>query len=138
MTGMGTIGRAPARVAAAIRLTSPDEARLIEKAAAFARRSGSVYYVISVVRRLPDDSSNEKERAIVARNLSLMAAENATPVVQEGDDVPRALVAVGRFFGIETMFVRRGRADGTGISVVERLILLDPPFEVVVIGERNA
>lgn len=124
-------------VAAAIRITSPDEARLIERAAAFSRRSGSRCYAISIVRSLPDDASTDAERSVVASNLALIAGQNATPILQEGHDIPRALVAVGRFFGIGTMFVRSGRSAVPGHSVAERLILLDPPFEVVVIGESE-
>ena len=40
-------------IAAAIRITSPNEERVIERAAEFARQQNTTLYVISVVRELP-------------------------------------------------------------------------------------
>jgi len=60
-------------------------------------------------------------------------ARRATPVVQEADDVPRALISVARNFGVGTMFIGSARPRLIGRSVVEKLIRLSPPFEIVVV-----
>ena len=122
-------------VAAAIRITSPDEARVIEHAAAFAARTGAQCFVISVVAGLPHDIDlSDKQQAIVARNLELILAANARPIIQEGSDIAAALLATARGFGVETLFLQSGASRRLGRSIAEQLLYLEPPFDVVVLG----
>jgi len=111
-------------VAAAIRVTSADEARVIEHAAAFARQHSEPCFVISVVPSLPYGGGDDE---IVRANMEAILREKCAPVMQEGDDVPQTLLTVARGFGVRTLFLKRG-------STVERLLTLHPPFDVVVVG----
>lgn len=121
-------------VGAAIRLTSPDERRIIEHAAAFAKQRKEPCYVISVVPDAAYRYVDERQEAIVRYNVAQIAEFRAVPIVQEGDDVPKCLLAVARAFGIDTLFVQSGGSRRIGRSIAERLLLLEPPFDVVVIG----
>jgi len=120
-------------VAAAIRLTSADDAALIHDAAEYARRRAQTCYVVCVVDELPYGSDADAARETVQRNLQLVEELNATPVLQEGDDVAEALLAVASGFGIETLFLRGSPPHGGRRSTAERLLYLDPPFDVVVV-----
>ena len=113
-------------IAAAIRITSPDEGRVIEHAAAFARQHSEPCFVISVVHSLPYGNGDE---AIVRENLQTIMREKCAPVMQEGDDVPQTLLTVARGFGVRTLFLQSG-------TTVERLLTLHPPFDVVVVGSQ--
>ena len=111
-------------IAAAIRMTSPDQVRVIEHAAAVARQHAEPCFVISVVPSLPyGDGADE----IVRENMEAIMREKCAPVMQEGDDVPQTLLTVARGFGVRTLFLRSG-------TTVERLLTLHPPFDVVVMG----
>lgn len=120
-------------VAAAIRITSPDEARVIEHAAEFARQQGETCYVISVIRRYGVD---EEQNEIVQRNMQLISEARGVPVMQEGDDVAAALVAAARWFGVRTLFLQSGTSRLLGRSIAEQLLDLDPPFDVVVVSSE--
>lgn len=124
-------------VAAAIRITSPDEERVIRRAAAFARREGTPCFVVSVVPQLPYGASDDTERRSVEKNLGLIREAAASPVMQEGVDIAKTLIAVARAFGVETFFVQTGSAAGKGRSIAEKLLLLDPPFDVVIVGSEE-
>lgn len=113
-------------IAAAIRITSPDETRVIEHAAAFARQNGQPCFVISVVPSLPYGALTEAEEEIASANLETIAREKCSPVMQEGTDVPQMLLGVARSFGIGALFVKSG-------TTVERLLTLHPPFDVIVV-----
>ena len=113
-------------IAAAIRITSPDEERVIEHAAAFARQHSEPCFVISVVHSLPYGAGDEE---IVRTNLQTIMREKCAPVMQEGDDVPQTLLTVARGFGVRTLFLQSG-------TTVERLLTLHPPFDVVVVGSQ--
>jgi K+-sensing histidine kinase KdpD len=123
-------------VAAAIRITSPDEKRVIEHAAAFAAQSGTLCFVITVVPELPYGTFTDEEQNVVERNLALIAANHAAPVMQEGHDIPQALLAAARGFGVRTLFVQSGESRLLGRSIAEQLLYLDPPFDVIVIGSE--
>lgn len=123
-------------VGAAIRITSPDAWRVIERAAAFARQNSLPCYVISVVPSLPYGTTGEDDAAVVRHNLGLIASQQASPVMQEGDDVPGAILEVARGFGIATLFVKSASAQGTRRSIAEQILQLDPPFDVVVVGSE--
>ncbi len=123
-------------VAAAIRITSPDEERVIRHAADFARQQGKHCFVISVVRTLPYGDVSEANRDIVLRNLQLIAGSNASPVMQEGNDVARTLCAIAKSFGIRTLFLQGGTSHLLGRSIAEQILYLDPPFDVVVVGSE--
>ena len=125
-------------VAAAVRINSPDAEDVVVRAAEFAERMGETCFVISIVDALPHGSIAESEKPVVRRNLELIANHHATPVMQEADQVPAALVAAARWFGVRTLFVQNGRRRLFGRSVVQRLIALAPPFEVVVIQAPDA
>src|SRR5205814_10317154 len=60
-------------IAAAIRITSPNEERVIERAAKFAQQQNTTLYVISVVRELPHGAQTDEEREIVQHNLDPIA-----------------------------------------------------------------
>jgi K+-sensing histidine kinase KdpD len=123
-------------VAAAIRITSPDEERVIRHAAEFAQQQRKHFFVISIVRELPYGQVSEVNREIVMRNLELIAESNASPVMQEGSDIARTLVAAAKSFGIGTLFLQGGSSHLLGRSIAEQLLYLDPPFDVVVVGSE--
>lgn len=114
-------------VAAAIRITSPDEARVIEHAAAFAKQNSESCFVISVVRSLPYGVTTDEDEENVRSNIEIIMREKCAPVMQEGDDVAQTLLTVARHFGIRTLFLQSG-------TIVEHLLYLEPPFDVVVVG----
>ena len=87
--------------------------------------------MISVVPSLPHGSPGDKER--VRRNLDFIASRQATPIMQEGSEVPVALVSAARWFGVRTLFVQNGRPRLFRRSIPEQLLSLAPPFEVVVL-----
>jgi K+-sensing histidine kinase KdpD len=123
-------------VGAAIRISSPDEARSIERAAAFAKQHGVPCFVISVVQHLPYGDVTDAELDIVARNLALIAQSKASPVMQEGEDVVKTLLAVAAAFGVRTLFLQSGTSRLLGRSIAEQLLYLNPPFDVVVVGSE--
>ena len=116
-------------IAAAIRITSADEVRVIEHAAAFARQHAEPCFVISVVPSLPYGGATTENDAIVRANVEAIMREKCSPLMQEGGDVAQTLLTVARGFGIRTLFLQSG-------STVERLLTLHPPFDVVVVGSQ--
>ena len=123
-------------VAAAIRITSPDEARVIRHAAEYAQQQGEACFVISVVPLLTYGTLDDGLAEIVARNLQLIQEAHAAPVMQEGDDIARTLLATARHFGVSTLFLQSGTSGLLGRTIAEQLLYLDPPFDVVVIGSE--
>src|ERR1043166_8946372 len=91
-------------IAAAIRITSADEVRVIEHAAAFARQHSEPCFVISVVRSLPYGALTDEEERVVRMNVDTILREKCAPVMQEGVDVPHTLLTVAR--GIVSTFIR--------------------------------
>jgi K+-sensing histidine kinase KdpD len=120
-------------VGAAIRITSPDEERVIRHAAEFARQRGLMCFVISVVREFPYGAATDSERDIAVSNLALIAESQASPILQEGDDVARTLLAAAQALGIRTLFLQSGASRLLGRSIAEQLLYLNPPFDVVVV-----
>jgi K+-sensing histidine kinase KdpD len=118
-------------IAAAVDITASDQDGLIAAAAAFAQQRGEACYMIAIVRRIGDG-----ERDIVERNLALITSRNASPVMQEGVNVARALASVAEKFGVGTLFVQNGRRR-FGRSVAEELIHLKPPFQIVVVSRDS-
>lgn len=116
-------------VAAAIRITSPNESRAIEHAVEFARKEGTRCFVISVVDELPYGTVRDDDHVVVQRNLAMINDVNAAAVMQEGTDVARTLLDVARGFGVRMLFLRTG-------AVAEELLRLNPPFDVVVVGSE--
>jgi orotate phosphoribosyltransferase len=114
-------------VAAAIRITSANEVRVIEHAAAFARQHSQACFAISIVGSLPYGALPAGAEAAVRANVEAIMREKCAPVMQEGTDVAQMLLTVARGFGIRTLFLQSG-------STVERLLKLHPPFDVVVVG----
>ena len=123
-------------VAAAIRITSPDEERVIRHAAQFAQQQHAPLFVISVVPKLPYGGAGGAESEIVQRNLDLISQSKASPVMQEGSDVAGMLLAVGRAFGIRTLFLQSGSSRLLGRSIAEQLLYLEPPFDVIVVNSE--
>jgi K+-sensing histidine kinase KdpD len=123
-------------VAAAIRMTSADEERVIRQAADFARQQQAACFVISVVNDLPYGTVSEEQRQVVMHNLRLIAGCRAAPVMQEGSDVAKALLIVAQRFGVRTLFLRGATAHSMGPSIAEQLLLLDPPFDVVMVSSE--
>lgn len=124
-------------VAAAVRIDSPDEERVIRRAADFARKLGAPCYVISMVTALPYGEVTESGLEIVLRNLELIREEQASPVMHEGDDVAKTLLAVARNFGVTTLFLQRGGSRPLGRSIAELLLYLDPPFNVTIVASEE-
>ena len=122
-------------VAAAIRISSPHEAHVIRHAASFATGEQAQCYVIAVVDELPYGRGAEDARDAVRDNLALIEEVHACALLQEGDDVASTLVAVGSGFGVTTLFLQPGTRRLLGRSVAERLLYLNPPFDVVIVGE---
>ena len=122
-------------IGAAVSILSPDAGKVIAAASMRAFERGEKCFVISVIRSAAEMRS-EGEKENVRMNLDLIKARNASPVVQEADDVPRALISVARSFGIHTLFVGSPRARLLGRSVPEKLVRLAPSFEIVVINPR--
>jgi len=125
-------------VACAIRIASTDETRVIEHAAAFAQQQDAKCFVISVVDDLPYGTIRDDEREIVRHNLDVIARSQALPVMQQGDDVAKTLLAVARRFGVRTLFLQSGTSRLLGRSIAEQLLYLNPPFDVVVISSDEA
>lgn len=123
-------------VAAAIRITSSDEARVIEHAATFAGQQGVPCYVIAVIPLLPYGTLDESQADVVLHNLQLIQQARAAPVMQEGHDIARTLLATARHFGVGTLFLQSGTSRLLGRTLAEQLLYLDPPFDVVVIGSE--
>jgi K+-sensing histidine kinase KdpD len=119
-------------IGAAVSITSPSAGRIIAAASLRAQERGEQCFVISVVRSTAEELTKE-ELEVVANNLSLITSRNASPVVQEADDVPRALISAADIFGIRTLFIGSARRRRFGRSVAERLVRLGPPFEIVVV-----
>ena len=120
-------------VAAAVDITSLEAAPLIATASIAAQRRGQPCYVISVVPSLRRVDGREGSD-IVSRNLELIAARNASPILQEGSDVARTVTAAAALIGVDTLFVGNGRPRLLGRTIAEKIVHLAPPFEVVVIG----
>jgi K+-sensing histidine kinase KdpD len=124
-------------VGAAIRISSLDEERVIRRASAYAAQEQLPCFIIAVVDELPYGRDAEDLSAIVRSNLAMIEEVQATPVMQEGNDVPRTLLAAARGFGVKTLFLQSGTARLLGRSIAEQLIYLDPPFDVVVVSSEG-
>lgn len=118
-------------IGAAVSMTSPDAGRIIAAASLRAQERGEQCFAIIVLDSRAERTSEEKE--IVAENLALIMARNASPVVQESDDVPGALVSAARQFGVRTLFVGSSKRRILGRSVTEKLVRMAPPFDIVVV-----
>jgi K+-sensing histidine kinase KdpD len=115
-------------VAAAVDITAPDQDALIATAAMFAQQRGEPCFMISIVHKI-----REEERETVERNLLLITSRNASPVMQDGDDVARMLTLLAEKFGVGTLFIKNGNRR-FGRSLAEQLIHMKPPFQVVVLS----
>jgi K+-sensing histidine kinase KdpD len=123
-------------VAAAVKIASPDQETVITAAALHAQQRGVPCFVISIVPSLPYGAIDDGARQRIERNLALITARNASPVMQEGDDVARCLRLVAEKFGVETLFIQNGRRR-FGRTLAEKLIHLKPPFHVVVVNREE-
>lgn len=121
-------------VAAAIRITSPDEKRVIERAANFARQQGEKCFVVCVVPERGAAAADDAET--VRRNFDLIADAHAIGIIQEGNDIAKTLVAFARGFGIRALFLRNGPSRLLGRTIAEKLLCLHPPFDVIVVGSE--
>ena len=118
-------------IAAAVDLTAPDQDSLIAAAATFAQQRGERCFMISIVRSI--ENAGETNRDAVQRNLALITARAASPIVQEGADVARTLRKIAEEFGVETLFVQNGKRR-FGRTIAEQLVHLKPSFEIVVVN----
>jgi K+-sensing histidine kinase KdpD len=123
-------------IGAAVSIISADAGRIIAAASLRAQERGEQCFVITVVRSAGDARTKE-EQEIAAQNLGLIMARNASPIVQEADDVPQALISVAKIFGIRTLFVGSPRWRLLRRSVAEKLVRLGPPFEIVVVKRER-
>ena len=119
-------------IGAAISMTSPDAGRIIAAASLRAQECGEQCFAIMVLHSIRGETTNE-EKEIVAENLGLIMARNASPVVQESDDIPGALVSAARQFGVRTLFIGSAKPRILGRSVAEKLVRLAPPFDIVIV-----
>jgi K+-sensing histidine kinase KdpD len=122
-------------IGAAISMTSPDGGRIIAAASLRAQERGEKCFAI-IVLHTGERMAQEKE--IVAENLALIMARNASPVVQESDDIPGALISAARQFGVRTLFVGSARPRILGRSVAEKLVRMAPPFDLVIVQRDGA
>lgn len=122
-------------VGAAIRITSAGEERVIRHAADFARQQDVPCFVISVLTDV-SHVMTEEDRGVALHNLEVIASLRAAPVMQEGDDVAKALLSVARQFDVETLFLQSGTSRLLGRSIAEQLLYLDPPFDVVIVSSE--
>jgi K+-sensing histidine kinase KdpD len=122
-------------IGAAISMTSPDAGRIIAAASLRAQERGEKCFAI-IVLHSREKTTQEKE--IVAENLGLIMARNASPVVQESNDIPGALVTAAKAFGVRTLFIGSARKRILGRSVAEKLVRLAPPFEIVIVQRNGA
>jgi Universal stress protein family. len=123
-------------IGAAISMTSPDAGRIIAAASLRAQERGERCFAIMVLDSIRDRTAKEKE--IVAENLALILARNASPVVQESEDVPGALISAARQFGVRTLFIGSAKPRILGRSVAEKLVRLAPPFDIVIVQRDGA
>ena len=65
-------------------------------------------------------------------------ARNAAPVLQESSDIPGALVSAAKHCGVRTLFIGSARPRLLGRSVVEKLVRLAPPFDIVIVQRDSA
>jgi K+-sensing histidine kinase KdpD len=82
---------------------------------------------------LHSEEKTTSEKEIVAENLALIMARNASPVVHESDDIPGTLVSAAKGFDIRTLFIGSAKPRILGRSVTEKLVRLGPPFDIVVV-----
>jgi K+-sensing histidine kinase KdpD len=122
-------------IGAAISMTSPAAGRIIAAASLRAQERGEQCFAIIV---LHSGARTSREKAIVEENLQLIMARNAAPVVHESADIPRALVSAARHCGVRTLFIGSARPRLLGRSVVEKLVRLAPPFDIVVVQRDGA
>ena len=120
-------------VAGAIRIASREDARVIQHAASFAAGEHATCYIVSVVDELPYGRQAYEARDAVLDNLALIERLHACPVMQEGEGVAETLLTVARSFGVTTLFLQSGTPRLLGRSIAERLLYLDPPFDVVIV-----
>ena len=123
-------------IGAAISMTSPDAGRIIAAASLRAQERGEQCFAIIVLDSRAERTKEEKE--IVAENLALIMARNASPVVQESDDVPGALISAARQFGVRTLFIGSAKPRLLGRSVAEKLVRMAPPFDIVIVQRDGA
>ncbi|MGZ4778067.1 MAG: hypothetical protein ACXV5L_02655 [Thermoanaerobaculia bacterium] len=123
-------------IGAAVSITSANAGRIITAASLRAQERGEQCFVISVVRSTAAERTKE-EQEIAGQNLDLIMARNASPIVQEADDIPRALISVARLFGIRTLFIGSSKRRLLHRSVAEKLVRLGPPFEIVVVTREG-
>ncbi|GEM_PF-1691933 len=121
-------------VGAAIRITSASEDVVIRHAAELAKSQGVPCYIISIVRSLPYHAVTPDDEDAVRHNLELIADLRLSPVMQEGDEIAQTLLDVARGFAVRTLFLQNGSRHGRGRTIAEKLLYLDPPFDVVVVG----
>jgi K+-sensing histidine kinase KdpD len=123
-------------IGAAISMTSADAGRIIAAASVRAQERGEKCFAIIVLDSHGERTNEEKE--IVAENLALIMARNASPVVQESGDIPGALISAARQFGVRTLFIGSARPRILGRSVAEKLVRLAPPFDIVIVQRDSA
>ena len=58
----------------------------------------------------------------------------ASQVMQVGNDVPKALLAIASGFGVRTLFLQSGTSRLLERSIAEQLLYLYPPFDFVVVS----
>lgn len=116
-------------IAAAVDILGEDQEVLIATAATFAQQRCDPCFMISVVGEISED-----QREVAERNLSLITARNAAPVIlQEQSDIAHTLATAAQTFGAGTLFVQHGRRRFGRRSLAEQIVHLRPPFQVVVV-----
>lgn len=124
-------------VAAALRITSREGFHVVKRAVNFAHEQRVPCFVISVVGELPYGTASEEERDVVDHNLEAIRSLDASPVMQEGDDVAGALFDAAQIFGVRTLFVDSGTRHLLSRTIPEQLIDMQPPFDIVVVGSAT-
>src|ERR1019366_9374023 len=122
-------------IGAAVSMTSPAAGRIIAAASLRAQERGEQCFAIIV---LHSGARTKREKELVEENLRLIMARNAAPVLQESSDIPGALVSAAKHCGVRTLFIGSARPRLLGRSVVEKLVRLAPPFDIVIVQRDSA
>lgn len=121
-------------LAAAVRIDSDDAPWIISRAAQYAR---GFWHLISIVPFLPHGVVTEPAKERVERNLALATARNARPILQEGVDVAKCLVHVGRAFQIEALVIGPGRLHLLRPNVTDQLLHSERSFDLIVVTQQR-
>jgi two-component system sensor histidine kinase KdpD len=126
------------RVMVCVSSGSPNALRLMRKGARLADRLGAPWYAVYV--RTPGESTEKVDAATqrrIADSLALAHQLDGIPLTYQGPDLPAAVAAFAREYGITHVVVGRSQRPWYrrlfGPSLLDRLIRAVPGVDVVVV-----